>query len=289
MKSMSVNPDDFQKFVGRKKSAEDVVTAYMVRAFAATFGRTEPDKPGDPVPPGWHDLFFIETPQQTELAQDGYQRESWLAPPIPLPRLMFAASRGSFPGLARIGDTIRREVECKSVTAKQGSSSGLLVFTTVRQRVYGPAGLIIDEERDAVFREAVKPGEKNVAPKHEPPPPDTVWKRTIMPDEIMLFRYSAFTFNSHRIHYDHPYVTKVEGYPALVVQGPLTMTCLLDLSRDSMPNKRIASYSMRAKAPLFANTPFDMVGRPSADGKTADLWAVTPDGTTAQQMQVTYA
>jgi len=285
---MSGNIEDFQKFVGRKRTAEDVVTAYMVRAFAATFSRTEPAEAGDPVPTGWHDLFFIETPQPGALAPDGYQRESWLAPPIPLPRLMFAASRGAFPGVARIGDKIRREVECKSVTAKQGGS-GLLVFTTVRQQVFGPSGLIIDEERDCVFREAVKPGEKNIAPKHEPPPADTVWKRTIMPDEIMLFRYSAFTFNSHRIHYDHPYVTGVEGYPALVVQGPLTMTCLLDLARDSMPNRAIKSYSMRAKAPLFANKPFELVGRPSADGKSADLWAVTPEGTIAQQMQVTYA
>ena len=122
----------------------------------------------------------------------------------------------------------------------------------------------------------------------ELPPSDTPWRRTVEVDVVTLFRYSAVTFNPHRIHYDRPYATGVEGYPGLIVHGPFVQQCLLDFARDSNPGQRIAKFDMRARAPLFDTAPFTLVGRPTGD-KTCELWAVTPEGTIAMSAAVTLA
>jgi len=170
------------------------------------------------------------------------------------------------------------------VQLRQGST-GTLILATQTRRSYTPRGLAITEDGHSVFREAVPPGAQSGIPKRETPPPDTIWRRTLAPDAVTLFRYSALTFNPHRIHYDRPYAMSVEGYPGLVVHGPFSQQCLLDLLRDSA-RRPILRFEMRARAPLFDTAPFTVVGRPLGDNG-AELWAMTPDRTIAMQATAT--
>ena len=191
--------------------------------------------------------------------------------------------------LYEMGDRSVR-VELTDMAVKQGST-GTLVFATTVSRIYakgrgGAETLAIEEERRGVFREEVKPGERNQAPRREEAPRDTPWRRTVTPDAVVLFRFSALTFNSHRIHYDRTWAMEVEGYPGLVVHGPFTATQLVDFARDHANGRAITSFTAQARAPLFDTAPFELRGQPSADGKSADLWAVTPEGTIAVTAQV---
>jgi 3-methylfumaryl-CoA hydratase len=159
----------------------------------------------------------------------------------------------------------------------------------VVQRIFTAEGLAIEEERRTVFREEVRAGERNQAPRREPAPDDVPWRRRVTPDPVLLFRFSALTFNSHRIHYDRPWATEREGYPALVVHGPLTSTLLIDFARDHARGRAFATYETQASAPLFDDAPFELRGRPSADGRAVELWAVTPDGTVAMSARAELA
>ena len=186
----------------------------------------------------------------------------------------------------RIGDSVRRETRLADISVKHGGT-GTLVFATVTSRIEGPHGLAVEEERRTVFREEVKAGNRNQAPRRDPAPTDVPWRRVVTPDPVVLFRYSALTFNSHRIHYDRAWAMDVEGYPGLVVHGPFTTTLLIDFARDGNPGRRITAYTTQARAPLFDTAPFELRGRPTAKG--AELWAVTPDGTIAMSAEVELA
>ena len=158
-------------------------------------------------------------------------------------------------------------------------------FATATSRVVGADGLVaVEDERRTVFREEVKAGERNQAPRREPAPDDVPWRRQVTPDPVLLFRYSALTFNSHRIHYDRAWAMDVEGYPGLVVHGPLTTTLLVDFARDSNPGRRLVGYATQARAPLFDTAPFELRGRPT--GRGGECWAVTPEGTIAMSCEV---
>jgi len=160
----------------------------------------------------------------------------------------------------------------------------------VLSRIFGGDGaLAVEEERRTVFREEVKAGDKNQAPRRDPAPAEVVWRRTVTTNPVLLFRFSALTFNSHRIHYDRPWAMDVEGYPGLVVHGPLTTTLLIDFARDSAAGRAIRGYTTQARAPLFDTAPFELRGRPTGDGKGAELWAVTPEGTIAMSAEVELA
>jgi 3-methylfumaryl-CoA hydratase len=185
----------------------------------------------------------------------------------------------------RIGDAVSRETELADISVKSGGT-GTLVFATVVSRVFGPDGLAVEEERRTVFREEAKAGVGNQAPRREPAPADVPWRRTVTADPVLLFRYSALTFNSHRIHYDRAWAMETEGYPGLVVHGPLTTTLLIDFARDCNPGRTVRSYTTQARAPLFDTAPFELRGRPTADGRGAELWAVTPEGTIAMSADV---
>jgi 3-methylfumaryl-CoA hydratase len=193
---------------------------------------------------------------------------------------MFAGERYRFHHPLRIGDAVRRETELADISVKTGGT-GTLVFATVVQRIFAGPTLAIEEERRTVFREEVKAGERNQAPRREPAPDDVPWRRRVTPDPVLLFRFSALTFNSHRIHYDRPWAMEREGYPGLVVHGPLTSMLLLDFARDHTPGHVFTGYETQARAPLFDTAPFELRGRPTADGRGAELWAVTPEGTVA--------
>lgn len=272
--------ESLKRHIGRRLVSTDVVHPGPANQLRLTFGRPEAELAlGDPLPPGWHVLYFLPRVAPDGLRPDGSPIDSGVIPPMPLPRRMFAGQQTRFHRPIRIGDAVRRETELMDVALKTGST-GTLVFTTVVDRVFTPEGLALEEERRGVFREEVKAGEQNAAPRREAAPSDVPWRRLVTPDAVLLFRFSALTFNSHRIHYDRTWAMEAEGYPGLVVHGPLTSTLLIDFARDHNPGRAFRSYSVQARAPLFDTAPFELRGRPTA-GDACELWAVTPEGTVA--------
>ena len=285
----AVDLDDLKRHVGRRETAADTVTAAPANLLRLAFGRHEPELgPGDPLPPGWQCLYFLPRFPPDALRPDGSPLDTGVIPPMPLPRRMFAGERFRFHRPLRIGDPVRRETELADLSVKTGGT-GTLVFATVVQRIFVGDALAIEEERRTVFREAVKAGEANQAPRREAAPDDTPWRRRIAPDPVLLFRFSALTFNSHRIHYDRPWAVEREGYPALVVHGPLTSTLLIDFAGDHAGGRALLSYETQARAPLFDGASFELRGRPAADGRGCELWAVTPEGTVAMSARAELA
>ena len=271
--------------LGRKVVEYDEATAAPLRGMVVTFDRDErAPAAGEPIALGWHLAYFPEASRLAELGADGLPLARGVLPAMPLPRRMYAGARLTFHAPILVGDTLTRESEFSDVQLREGST-GVLILATLTRRFFTPRGLALTDEQHTVFREAVPPGAPSGVPKHEAPPSETTWRRTITPDPVSLFRYSALTFNPHRIHYDRGYATGVEGYPGLVVHGPFSQQCLLDLLRDHVGAASIADFTMRARAPLFDVAPFRVVGR--RVGGTAELWAVTPEGTIAMQAVAT--
>jgi 3-methylfumaryl-CoA hydratase len=284
---MTIDIAPLRKEIGRKIADEDVVTEAPIKAMIATFDRQDKvPAPGEPIAPGWHLCFLHSYARRGSLGADGAAVEGGVLPKIPMPRRMYAGSTFTFDGDIRMGDKLRRELEFSDIQLRQGST-GTLVVTTQTRRIFTPRGLALTEAASRVFREDVTAGKKSGVPVRDAAPTDAPWRRTIEPDPVMLFRYSAITFNPHRIHYDRTYCLEVEGYPGLVVHGPFAQQCLFDLLRDSMPGRRIKTFAVRARAPLFDTAPFDVIGRPTADGQGAELWTVTPKGTIAAQATAT--
>lgn len=276
---------DYAAWLGRTEEALDVVTAGPLDRWSAMFDRDDPlHAEGDPVPPLGHWLFFLPCPRQSEIGPDGHPKRGGFLPPIHhLPRRMWAGSRVVFPGEIRVGDRIARRSTIASIEEKAGRASPL-VFVTVRHEI-GRAGeppAIVDEH-DIVYR-GLEPAP--AAGRSEPMPPGA-WRRTLTPDAVLLFRYSALTFNGHRIHYDRDYVTQVEGYPGLVVHGPLTATLLVDLIRRKAPKARVEAFSFRAVSPLFDGHEMSVnADPPGPDGKVK-LWAANADDVLAVSAEAT--
>lgn len=284
MTTTALHLEDLKSHIGRKVTATDQLHPGPANLLRLTFGRPEPElREGDSLPAAWLALYFLPRFATAELRPDGSPRDTGVIPPMPLPRRMFAGERVRLHRVLRLGERVRRETELADISIKTGGT-GTLVFVTVTSRVFGPEGLALEDERRTAFREEVKPGERNRAPRREPAPADVPWRRRVTPDPVLLFRFSALTFNSHRIHYDRSWATEVEGYPGLVVHGPLTTTLLIDFARDQNPGRRIVGYATRARAPLFDTAPFELRGRPTDQG--CELWAVTPEGTVAMSAEV---
>jgi 3-methylfumaryl-CoA hydratase len=289
MATTELNLADLQQHVGRRQTATDVAAAGPANLLRLALGRPEPElKAGDPLPPGWHGLYFLPRLAPDELRPDGTAQSAGVVPASVLPRRMFAGEQLRFHRPIRIGDELTRETELSDIALKRGGT-GALVFATVTSRISTPAGLALEEERRTVFREEIKAGERNQAPRREEPPADAPWRRPVTPDPVLLFRFSALTFNSHRIHYDRAWATEVEGYPGLVVHGPLTSTLLIDFARDHADGRALAAYRTQARAPLFDTAPFELRARPAAGGSGIELWAVTPEGTIAMSAQADFA
>jgi len=284
-----MNLDELKAHIGRKQVTTDTLHAGPANLLRLALGRPEPElADGDALPPAWLALYFLPRIATGELRPDGAPFDAGVVPPMPLPRRMFAGERQRFHQALRLGERVRRETELADISLKSGST-GTLVFATVLSRVFGPGGLAVEEERRTVFREEIKAGERNQAPRREPAPADAPWRRTITPTSVLLFRFSALTFNSHRIHYDRPWAMDVEGYPGLVVHGPLTTTLLIDFARDHAQGRAIRGYTTQARAPLFDTAPFELRGRPLVDGRGCECWAVTPEGTIAMSAEVELA
>jgi 3-methylfumaryl-CoA hydratase len=275
---MTQDLEKLKEWIGRTESDVDYVTVPAVHRLAATLDRGDPmPKMGDPLPVGWHQILFPRVVRQSQIGADGHPERGDFLPPVPLPRRMFAGKRTTFHSDLRVGDAVRRDSVIQAVNIKQGRT-GQMVFVTVKTDISSPRGPAITEEQDFVYREAAPGGTPPQPP--QPAPGRAVWSRVVTPDPVMLFRYSALTFNGHRIHYDQPYVTKVEGYPGLVMNGGLTTLLVFELARThaSTPIRYISSRNVRA---LFVNQPITLGGEPSLDNKTAKLWAINPDGALA--------
>ena len=277
------------QWIGKTETVDDTVTATPYAALSATLDRpTERPLPGTPLPPLWHWLYFLPLYRQSEVGPDGHAKRGGFLPPVPLPRRMWAGSQFEFNAPLRVGDRIRRMSTIADVTEKSGRT-GQLVFVKVRHEITPneQSSPSIVEFHDIVYREAPRPDDVAPAPKRAPE--SSAWHRHWVPDDVLLFRYSALTFNGHRIHYDRKYVTEVEGYPGLIVHGPLIATLLLDLLRWERPDATVTRYQFRAVRPMFDIHPFDVCGEPSSDGKSARLWAKDHEGWLAMEATVELA
>lgn len=282
---MALDIDHLRGWIGRTDTCEDVATSAPLKALTAVLDRDDaPVAHGDTVPPCWHWLYFLPMPRQSEIGADGHPLRGGFLPPVPLPRRMWAGSRLQFLAPIRAGQTLRRTSHIDDVRLKDGRT-GPLVFVNVRHEIEVDGAPAIREEHDIVYRDLPQLGE--AAPPPVAAPADAAWTRRIEPDDVLLFRYSALTFNGHRIHYDRRYVKEVEGYPGLVVHGPLIATLLLDLLRRELPDAQVNGFSFRAVKPLFDIAPFQVCGR--QEGKTVKLWARTEEGHLAMDASATLA
>ena len=275
--------EEFQSYVGRRETASDVVTASAVARLAATLDVDNPAVgPGDPLPPGWDCSYFTNAARPGELSPDGLPATP-LLPPIALPRRMFGGARLRIAAPLRIGDEITQTTELARLEEKE-TRAGPMVSALVRRTIANARGTVSVEEQNILYL-----GE---APKGPPPPgrpaPDgAAWRRVVTPDPILLFRFSAITFNAHRIHYDRPYAEDTEGYPGLLVQGRLLALLLLELWRANRPDAPVREFAYRAVRPVYLGANFILAGAVGEDG--ASLWVAGGDGTLAMTADVKFA
>ena len=285
MTSQSIDIAHLRTWIGKQESHNDIATTFPVAALAATLDRKDPPpQTGDAIPLSSHWLYFLETAPNSELSHDGHPKRGGFLPPVSLPRRMWAGGRIDFRAPVRVGDAIRRDSEILSVEAKSGNS-GNLVFVTVRHTVSTNGTIAIVEEHDIVYRDAAKKGE--APPVGKPAPQTAMWRREVETNQGVLFRYSALIFNAHRIHYDIDYCRDVEGYPGLIVHGPLQTTLLLDLCRRHDP-RPVRTLDYRATHPVFHQEKFSVNGQPSADGKSVELWTANAAGCYAMRGTATF-
>jgi 3-methylfumaryl-CoA hydratase len=277
------DPDILARWVGRQETAADVIDVRPARLMASLFPGMAPPAEGEPLPPLWHWLYFLEAAPLNALGRDGHPRRGGFLPPVALPRRMWAGGRLTFPRGLRIGDQAERTSTIISVAPKQGRT-GPLCFVTVRHEVTVNGAVALTEEHDIVYREDPAPG----APKPAPPaaPAPTPAQATVSPSPVMLFRYSALTFNGHRIHYDRGYATETEGYGGLVFHGPLTAT-LLAAHAERVGGRRLAQFRFRGVSPLVDTAPFTMDA--DCEGNSARVWAATASGGLAMEAQGGFA
>ncbi len=284
--SLSLDIDHLKSWIGRSELVADTVTPVPVAALSATLDRDDPPpRSGDPLPPLWHWLYFLPLHRQSELGADGHAKRGGFLPPVELPRRMWAGGRFTFHQPLHVGEAIRRTSTIADVSHKEGRT-GSLIFVLVRHEIAGENGLAITEEHDIVYRQAPHPGDPTPPPR--PAPENALWRRHIDPDTVLLFRYSALTFNGHRIHYDRRYVTEVENYPGLIVHGPLLATLLVDLLRRNVPAP-LLSFGFRAIRPVFDTAPFAVAGTSDPATGGAILWAQDVDGFLAMQAEARFA
>ncbi|MFO0997326.1 MAG: acyl-CoA dehydrogenase [Alphaproteobacteria bacterium] len=272
----------YSKWIGMAQRLSDEIHLSPVRSMMALLDDTTSELTnGSALPPMWHWLYFLPRAPQSEIGPDGHPKRGDFMPPIELPRRMFAGSRVTFVNPLVIGRAAERIGTIRGVSEKEGAT-GRLVFVSVNYQIRQGGHVCIEEDQDIVYRAA---SERTPAPAVTalPPPPSDAWVRTIRPDPVLLFRYSALTFNAHRIHFDRTYAVESEGYPGLVVHGPLTATLLVELVRQNS-ERPIRRFAFRARAPLFDLAPFRIVGVPSGD--VVDLEATGPDGVTAMTAKV---
>jgi 3-methylfumaryl-CoA hydratase len=272
-----------RSWIGRTASARDVITPRLAQELNVTLDRDGPPlREGDPCPPAIHWCLAPPMVPQSRLGPDGHPARGDFLPPVPLPRRMWAAGRLEFLDALRVGDAVERHSKIADVNVKEGRS-GRLCFVAVDHEISTPRGLALKERHDIVYRDAHSgAGVKQAAPTRGEIPRVAQWSEARIADAVMLFRYSALTFNGHRIHYDWRYVTEVENYPGLIVHGPLQATLLIGFA-ESIRGVGPKIFSFRALNPLFDGQEFTLNGAES-DG-AVDLWITGPDSRTTMAGQ----
>jgi itaconyl-CoA hydratase/mesaconyl-C4 CoA hydratase len=277
--SASISATDFSAWIGRTEEAHDVLSRNLVKRIAATFGEATPAD-GEPLPPLWQWCFFQEPVFESQLGSDGHPARGGFLPPADNRNRMWAGGRLEFIAPLTVGAEALRLSTILNIEEKHGRT-GSLLFVTVRHD-YSQNGLLcVREEQDIVYRE---PNPPRLNSGEAPESGD--WSETVSPTPTLLFRYSAVTFNGHRIHYDYPYVTDTEGYPGLVVHGPMIATFNLRAFIRANPDKPVRHFAYRGVRPLTLPTPFIVGGRVVEPGK-AQLWAGNADGV-AQSAEVQF-
>ncbi|MEC7489229.1 MAG: MaoC family dehydratase N-terminal domain-containing protein [Pseudomonadota bacterium] len=278
---------DFSAWIGKSETERGVASAYQANYFSVTLDRDDPlFVDGDQLPPAWHYFYFHEMVALGDTGPDGHRAKGKFMPPLPFPRRMWAGSKMTFASPIRIGERIKKTITIADIAIKEGRT-GPLCFVTTTEEVFGEDGrLTTVEDRTQVYREA--PDANAPKPAPQPAPANPTWSRLVHPSEVLLFRYSALTMNSHRIHYDKDYVRDVEGYPGLLVHGPLTMTFMLDLFRSSMPDATVKSFNLRAVSPVYDTSTFSVHGAPANARNACKLWAMTGAGVLAMSADLEY-
>jgi 3-methylfumaryl-CoA hydratase len=273
---MTADEDNhLRSWIGRTQTATELVSPRIAHQLAATLDYDRPPQMGETLPPLWHWALFPDIATHSQISTDGHPKRGGFLPPISLPRRMWVASRVRFERSLLVGSEVTRTSQILDVASKEGRS-GKLVFVRIRHDLENHHGPLISEEQDVVYRDATPAG--YTAATGPLAPADSTWSRKVVPDPVLLFRYSADTFNAHRIHYDRAYATSQEGYPALVVHGPLTATLLLDLLKRELPEEEIASFSFKAVNPLFDDAPFHVCAAHASGSTDVRLWAVNHTG-----------
>jgi len=274
----------WQDWVGRSTTLNETLYAAPINGLIATLDRDLPAaQNGDEIPPGGHWLYFLEHTRQRDLDVDGHAIRGGFLPPVDLPRRMWAGGKLTFLKPLHIGERVTKQSAIQSVTFKDGHS-GSLVFVTVEHQLTGVDGLALIEQHDIVYRS----NQSTLPVAASKPLIKAPWMRSLAADEVMLMRYSALTFNGHRIHYDKDFAMSHDGYPGLVVHGPLMATLLMDLCTRHHPENPLSRFDFRARSALFASEPFHVLGTLSSDRKSADLTIQKQDGTLVMTAQAEF-
>jgi 3-methylfumaryl-CoA hydratase len=264
-----------RQWIGRTQEATDIVTAQLVKGLRATlFQEIGEPKAGDPAPFTVHWCLAQPVFPMSMLGPDGHPTRGGFLPPVPLPRRMWAGGELAFLDTLRVGDQATRTSRISDVTVKTGST-GQLCFVSVEHTVTSPRGIAIRERQDIVYRE-MGAAQAPAPAKPTAPPPAAQHRETHVSDPVLLFRYSALTFNGHRIHYDRDYVTEVEGYPGLIFHGPLQATFIVEMAAKLRGGKPPRKFTYRGVQPLFEGSEFSI--NANDNGAAMELWAANDAG-----------
>jgi 3-methylfumaryl-CoA hydratase len=271
--SAPIDIEHLRQWVGREQVAEQSLEPFAAQAMSGLLDRAAPPAVGDALPLPWHWLYFLEAPARAATGVDGHPQRGGFLPPVPLPRRMWAAGVLQCEAPLRVGTPARKRSTVRSVDLKEGRS-GPLVFVTVDHLLEQDGRTCIREEQSIVYREA--PSAPAPLPPGEKATKAAQWSAPLRPDPALLFRFSALTYNGHRIHYDRDYAVREEFYPALVVHGPLLATALLDLLERGRPGVPVRSFTFRALRPAFDTDTLQLCA--AAEGDTVELWTQDAQG-----------
>ncbi len=275
---------NLQGWVGKQETKEDDITLFPAQALAAALNNDTIPQKGDELPTFWEWLYFLPTPRGDATGVDGHPDKGGFLPPVPLPRRMWAGGDVECHKPLIIGQAATRLSTIESVELKEGST-GTLVFVNVRHEISQNDELCISQVQNIVYRD--QPTERTEMLPGKSAPADLDFMQLVKPDPVLLFRYSALTYNGHRIHYDRNYAVDEEFYPALVVHGPLLVTLLLELKRQHFAKATLSSFKFRAVRPTFDTAAFSVSAK--RDGKALSLWSADESGSLCMTIQATLA
>ncbi len=278
--------ETLRPWIGRERIVEDDIGLMAVRRAAATFD-LDPERftCGTELPPHWFTLFFAETVRQRDIGPDGHANKGIVLPPIPMPRRMGAGRRVQIMGRLRAGEPAIKKAEVADIVPKSGRSGDIFVLT-MRHTIEQHGKPLAIDEFDAIYRPAVPPGEKTTATVPKMARTDHAWSHTTSLTNALVFRYSALTWNAHRIHYDGDYTRGEEGYPAIVQNGGLSMHLMVDAALRHAPGE-ITGYTARLVHPIWVGDLIEVRGLPAKDGRLS-IWAADKNGVLCGEMELEF-